>query len=95
MINLTKKNISFKDIKLDKIDGRYFFVAILVVLLILEAWVVKDSASMVLELANQAITAGTKPANTGINFQDYDKIVKRIQDAAIFKPSGGPDKNPF
>ena len=96
MANFAKKNISLNDLKLDKFDSRYLFVAILVVLLVLEAWVVQTSVSSVLELKNSAAAApASQPADSGINFKDYDAIVQRIQNAATFKPAAGPDKNPF
>ena len=93
MTNFAKKNISLNDLKLDKFDSRYLFVAILVVLLVLEVWVVKSSVEAVFAIKEQPVAA--ESAGAGINFKDYDAIVQRIQNAATFKPTGGPDKNPF
>ena len=93
MANLAQKNISLNDLKLDKFDSRYLFVAILVVLLALEAWVVKSSVEAVFAIKEQPVAA--ESAGAGINFKDYDAIITRIKNAADYKPTTTPVGNPF
>ena len=73
----------------------YAFVAILLALLVWEILVVKDSVRVVLELENQQAPVAGGRKGVRVNFTDYDQIIKRVDQASVFKPTGGIAKNPF
>lgn len=89
-----KLSVSFKNFRGSKLDLRYLFLIILLCTFALDAWVGKAEVDMVLTLQNQQIPA-PKGAGVRVDFDNYNKIVQRIQQADSFVPTGGITKNPF
>ncbi len=88
-------NISMRDLGKLKADSRYLFLAVFVLVLLFEFFVVKDAASMVLKLESQTAPSTPPPKGVRINFQDYNANVERFEKGSAFRPSGGTNKDPF
>ena len=63
-------------------------------MLVLEAFQVKNSYSVISNI-NQAPPVIGAEKEVRINFDNYNKAVQRIQQAATFQPTGGVTNNPF
>lgn len=88
-------NISIKDLSHLKLDNRYLFLTILLIVLFLDGLVIKDAVGIVLHLESQTAPETPPAAGARINFKDYDFVVQRIQNGQNFKPSDGLTKDPF
>jgi hypothetical protein len=97
MDKLKNINISFslRDLRRAKFNSKYLFMAILLLVFVMDIFVVKDSAAIVSDLQNQPPPVAPKNTIGRINFKDYDQIVQRIGNAATFVPTGGIVRNPF
>jgi hypothetical protein len=73
---------------------RWLFFAVFLLMLVLEAFQVKNSFSVVSDI-NQAPPVASHEKQVRINFENYKLVVDRIQQAATFQPTGGITKNPF
>ena len=67
--------------------------AVLIILFLLEAWVVKSSIQGA--LASRQDTAITQARLVRVNFSLYDSIIKRLNDAVTYKPQVLSSPNPF
>ena len=88
-------NISLKGFPKLRLDNRYVFLFLLLVILVFDGLVIKDAIAMVVQLENQSMPIVSSNNGNRINFQDYDYVVQRIQNGQNFTPSGGPAKDPF
>lgn len=68
-------------------------MAVLVILLLLEAWTVKGSWGVLSASRNTTLIIPPKLAR--VNFNIYDAIVKRVDGAAIYVPKPFVSHNPF
>ena len=73
---------------------RWVFFAVFLIMLALEIYQLKNSYSIIANI-NQAPAAAGSEKEVRINFDNYDKVANRIQQAAAFQPTGGVTKNPF
>jgi|GEM_PF-2354581 hypothetical protein len=73
---------------------RLVFFAVFLLMLVLEAFQVKNSVSIIFNV-NQAPPVQVTGQQVRINFDNYNKAVERIQQAAVFEPTGGITNNPF
>lgn len=88
-------NISLKDLTRIKFDSRYLFLSILLIVLVLDGLVVKDSVGIVLQLENQTIPSVPPSNAVRINFKDYDYVDARIQNGRNFIANDGVPRDPF
>ncbi len=88
-------NLNLKDLRHFKFDVRYLFLAILLVVLVMDGLVAKDAIDMVIKLENQIAPVSAAGPGARINFSDYDYDVQRIQSGQNFQPSGGLTRDPF
>jgi len=91
-------NLNFGDLKnlpavLIK-NLRWVFFAVFLLMLVLEAFQIKDSVSLIFNV-NQAPPVAVSEKGVRINFDAYSQAVSRIQQAATFQPTGGITNNPF
>ena len=73
---------------------RWLFFAAFLLMLVLEIFEVKNSFSVVSNINQAPLVAGHEK-QVRINFDAYNQVVNRIQQAATFQPTGGVTKNPF
>ncbi len=73
--------------------GYVFFVAFLI-LICLEIYEIKNSVNIVLDFRREPPPVATEKG-VRINFDSYNQAVKRIEQSAVFQPTGGITKNPF
>jgi len=73
---------------------RWVFFAMFLVMLILEIYQLKNSYFVIADI-NRAPAAAGSEKEVRINFDNYNQVVDRIQQAATFEPTGGITKNPF
>ncbi len=84
------KNFSGKLIQ----NLRWVFFAVFLLILALEAFQVKNSFSVALNI-NQEVPVVGSVREVRINFDNYNQAINRIQQAANYVPTGGVTKNPF
>jgi len=70
------------------------FFAGLILLLILEAFELNNSVRLILG-SGQEPPLVTQEKGVRINFDNYNEVVKRIEQAPDFQPMGGITKDPF
>jgi hypothetical protein len=97
MAKFSKINIplSVRDIRRGKFNAKYLFALVLLLVLLMDFFVVRDSLRIVSDLENQPPPAAPKNTSGRINFKDYGQIVLRIDNASTFVPTGGIARNPF
>lgn len=94
------KNISINLVGVKNFFGsliknlRWLFFAAFLFVLVLEAFQVKNSISVISNI-NQVPPIAGHEKQVRINFDAYNKAVDRIQQTATFQPTGGITKNPF
>jgi hypothetical protein len=95
-----KKNIDINFGDLKNLPGkmaknlRWVFFIIFLFMLVMEVFQVKKSYSIISNINEQPVIVGTGP-EVRINFDNYNKVIARIGQAAGFQPTGGVAKNPF
>lgn len=72
----------------------WLFFAAFVILAIFEIFELNASLQIVLK-ATKEPPAPPSEKGVRINFDNYDQVVKRIDDSATFRPTGGVGQNPF
>lgn len=72
----------------------WLFFVIFLGILVIEAFEIKTSVQITLNAGKEPVVV-SKEKGVRINFDDYDKIVQRIEAAQNFEPTGGITKNPF
>ena len=90
MKNIDPKNIASKFAK----NLGWIFLAAFGFLLALEILEINTSAQIILN-ANREPAGIVKEKGVRINFDSYNQVVKRIQEADAFQPAGGNIQNPF
>ncbi len=80
-------------VQLTKNLSLLFFV-VFIILLIFEAIQIKKSVDIILNF-NEEAAPMVAVKGVRINFDNYNQVVKRIQDAENFRPTGGIRRNPF
>ena len=96
MVNFSKidiKNI-FKNIDVLKKNVGLVFWAILFIVIILEIFVIKDSILKVVE-SNSEQVSPKKEKGVRVNFEDYDKVINRIDAAVDFEVTEPVANDPF
>ena len=73
---------------------RWVFFTVFLIMLVLEIYQLKNSYSIIVNI-NQAPAVAGSEKEVRINFDNYNQVVNRIQQAATFEPTGGITKNPF
>jgi hypothetical protein len=73
---------------------RGVFFAVFLLMLVLEVLQIKNSVFIVSNVNQAPVASGSEPG-VRINFDNYNKAVARIQQAATFQPTGGITNNPF
>jgi hypothetical protein len=68
-------------------------LAVLVALLLLEAWSIKASFGVLSDSKNSTLIVPAKLVR--VNFNAYDAIVKRVDSASAYSPQPFISKNPF
>jgi len=72
----------------------WLFLAILFILLVFEFFEIQNSINIIVNINQEPVAVNT-PKGVRINFDTYGEVVKRIQDAVAFVPTGGVTKDPF
>jgi hypothetical protein len=86
----SKSFIFLKNLKKNS-TGIYWFM--ILALLAMEVFVVKDSVSIILGSKKEGLAGHT--GGVKINFTDYQAIVQRMQRAESYKPPVPIEDNPF
>ena len=73
----------------------YILWALFLVVLIWDIIIAKNSVSIVLSKPEIDDFPKHNPQAVRINFTDYNKAVKRIEDSSVFEPEEQPLYNPF
>lgn len=73
---------------------RWLFLAVFIIMLVMEAFQVKNSFSVISNINQVSPVVGIEK-DVRINFSNYNLAVEKIQQAAAFQPTGGITKNPF
>lgn len=84
------KNFSGKLVK----NLSWLFFAIFLVLLVFEFFKVQNSVAVINSINQEPPLVGVEKG-IRINFENYNQVVDRIQQASIFRPTDGITKNPF
>lgn len=84
------KNFSGKAVK----NLSWLFFAVFLGLLVLEIFEIQNSTAIIFGV-NQAPPVAGVEKGIRINFDNYNAVVGRINQASAFTPSGGISKNPF
>lgn len=71
-----------------------FWVAI-IVLLLAEIWVLKGSIGILFDTKPQVPVSGTSAQVVHINFDQYNSVIKKLDDANSYQPIEVPVSNPF
>ena len=87
------KNLAGALGNLKKNVGLVFWL-ILIVVLVMEVLTVKAAVSLILQSNEEAVIPQTNQG-VRINFAQYGEVVKRIEGARSFTPSGLIQNNPF
>jgi hypothetical protein len=87
-------SLSLKNLKPGHFDVRYVFLIFLLLVIGRESFVVRDELKIVYQLENQPTPLAPR-SGVRVNFEDSKFDVKRIENAASFKPSGGLANDPF
>ena len=72
----------------------WVFLSILILIFVMQALEIKKSVDVILS-SNQETVAPVSKRGVRINFENYDKVIDRIQNGQIFVPSHTITKNPF
>jgi hypothetical protein len=89
-----KLSFNFSDIfSKAKQNVSVVLLAVLVVLLLMEAWTMKGSWGVL--AASKDATLIIPPKLVRINFTTYDAILKRLDNASAYDPKPFVDRNPF
>lgn len=89
-----KISINFKTIySKAKQNVSIVLMVVLVILVLMEVWTVKDSLGVLSDANNIVLTAPAKLVR--INFTVYDAIVKRVENATSYAPQPFISKSPF
>lgn len=90
-----RPSISLNWLRNVKFNSAGLFYIILAGILLLEAMVIKDTVTLVLRLEGQQPPVAANTKGVRINFEDYNKIVEKIEKAKSFRPNNNLEKNPF
>lgn len=91
----TNVNISLSSLKNFKMDSRYIFALILLIIFVLEIVTVQEALSGVWTFENQTLPGNGASKGVRVDFNGYQDIIDHINNAPEFKPSGHMDRNPF
>ncbi len=96
MVNFSKISIKnlFKNVDVLKKNIGLVFWAILAVVIILEIFVIKASVLKVVESHSEPISQ-VKEKGVRINFEDYNKVINRINAAKDFEVTKPVVNDPF
>ncbi len=73
---------------------RWVFFVIFLILAVFEITEINNSVQVALQAGKEPVAA-SKEKGVRINFDDYNRIVQRIQEAQYFQPTGGIAADPF
>lgn len=86
---------SLKDLAVRTVKNlRWLFIFIFFIILILDVIRVKNSVQVVLNIHTEPEPI-VKEKGVRINFENYDKVIKRIQDGKNYQPKIEVIVNPF
>jgi hypothetical protein len=95
-INININLNSVKDFltKLSK-NLAWIFFGVFLLLVLFEIFEINSSVQIFINFNKNSTPPPVKDKSVRINFENYDAVVKRLENGNNFTPTGGVTKNPF